>query len=106
MKYDIKSISVFDEKYDIEEKFNKASEAIEYIKDNNLLDENSHAEDVKEYIKISVEAVENRSINSASEEDLDYGEEFISFDRLKDLADEEPTVRKIIRNKRSGFSNK
>lgn len=66
----------FDE--DQEERFPHASAALSYINENGLEDEDC---------KIEVYFKENGSVNSASLEDLDYGEQEVDISQLKDLAD-------------------
>ncbi len=72
-----------------QEKFKTATEAVDFITENNDI-----IKDTDEDVSIYAEYKENRIIHSASLDPLDEDDVEVSFEILKDMAEEEPTPYK------------
>ncbi len=102
MKYNLKGVligykDIDDTNQEIE--FENATDALSFICENKNEIDFDNAEIVGTF-------QENRIIHSASEDDLDYGEEDLSISKLEDLAEDEPyKMRYVSKNDETSILN-
>lgn len=92
MEFNLQQIALVyqdEEGEECQEKFKTATEAVDFITENNDI-----IKDTEKDVSIYAEYKENRIIHSASLEPLDEDDIEVSFDILKDMAEEEPTPYK------------
>ena len=101
MTTNINSFSVFDDDFNSTDTFKKASDVLEYLVYNDLIDRSGNNDELKSSVSVIISGDDNKSINSSSLEDKEYLEDSISLSKLKELSDDEPSIVRKQNTRRS-----